>query len=53
MSSFDGTIKVWDPTQDQEKFLLSRHADRVFRVVFSPDGREALMTHMKHVSATG
>ena len=37
--SDDKTIKLWDAASGQETLTLKAHADRVFSVAFSPDGR--------------
>lgn len=35
----DGRIRLWDSTGEREIAMLSAHTNRVFHLVFSPDGR--------------
>jgi len=38
-SSFDGSIRVWEPDRGAEEFQLHGHHQRVNAVAWSPDGR--------------
>ena len=38
-SSFDNTVKIWDPVSGEEKCTLNGHDDYVRSVCFSPDGK--------------
>jgi WD40 repeat protein/DNA-binding winged helix-turn-helix (wHTH) protein len=38
-ASADKTIRIWNPSDGSQIFVLSGHTDRVNNAVFSPDGR--------------
>ena len=40
--SGDGTVKVWDLSNDKEVLTLKGHTNRVFTAAFSPDGQRVV-----------
>ena len=40
-TSADGTAKVWDATNGQERLTLRGHGDEVLGAAWSPDGRRS------------
>jgi WD40 repeat protein/transcriptional regulator with XRE-family HTH domain len=46
--SYDGTVKLWDTTSASCLQTFSGHADRVIRVLWSPDGRTLASCSVDH-----
>ena len=38
-SGGDGTVRLWDPADGEERRVLKGHTSDVYRIAFSPDGK--------------
>lgn len=50
-ASFDGSVRIWDPTVSKARLVLSSHSSVIYSVAFSPSGEFVASTAADRVVA--